>query len=382
MADDDFAVVVIDNGTGTIKAGFAGSETPDVIFPTVVGRPKYQGNIPTHNDEDEDYEETVYVGDASAGTSAVLTISSPIKRGLIDNWDDMTKIWQHTFENELRVDPYETPVLLTEAPLNPRINREKTTQIFFETFNVPGFFVEVSAILSLFSTGRTTGLVFESGDGVSQVVPIYEGFALQHATERHNFAGSDLSLWMQKILGESGLTLTSFSEKEIARSIKEKLSYVALDYQAELEKAKTSNQCEEKYTLPDGNVIIVNEERFRCTELLFHPEMDHREIVGFHEAIFNAIMKTDIDIRRDLYKNVVLSGGSTVFPGLPERLEQEIVKLAPPAVTVKVSAPKERKYAAWIGGSMFAALDNFVDSCVTQAEYDECGPIIVERKCL
>ena len=221
---EEFNTAVIDNGTGTIKAGLAGHEKPEAKFPTIIGRPKYKGNVPGNKDEEED-EEEVYVGNSGAG-SAVLTFSSPIHRGQIENWDDMVKVWQHTFENELRLESDETPVLITEPPLNPRIAREKTAQIFFETLNVPGYFVQVSAILSLFATGRTTGIVLESGDGVSQVVPVYEGYSLLHATEKYNFAGSDLNDWMLKILGESGLTLTSFSEKEIARQIKEKYSYV------------------------------------------------------------------------------------------------------------------------------------------------------------
>ena len=153
-------------------------------------------------------------------------------------------------------------------------------------------------------------------------------------------------------------------------------------FDAEVKKAKQTDQCEIKHTLPDGNVFVINEERFRCPELLFHPDMNNIEQDGIHQLIYNAIMKCDIDLRKDLYRNIVLAGGSTSFNGLSERLEKEITQLAPPAITVKVTAPDERKYAAWIGGSMFAALDTFVEQCVTQDEYDESGPIIIERKCL
>lgn len=380
MSEEVFQVAVIDNGSGTIKAGFSGHESPEIIFPTVVGRPKYKENIRSNNQEDEE-DEAVYIGDSNSG-SAVLTMSSPIKRGLIENWDDMIRVWMHTFENELRVESEETPVLITEPTLNPRVDREKTAQIFFETLNVPGYFVQSSAILSLFATGRTTGIVLESGDGITQVVPVYEGYALMHATDRYNLAGSDLNVMMEKKLGDAGLTLTSFSEKEIARQIKEKYAYVAEDYENELKKAQTSNSCEEKYTMPDGNVVVINEERFQCPELLFHPEMNHIEMEGIPQLIYNAIMKTDIDIRKDLYRNIALSGGSTLFPGLQERLEKELTKLAPPTIHVKVVSPDERKYGAWIGGSMFSALDNFVEQCITQDEYDESGPIIIQRKCL
>ncbi|MCG3258970.1 MAG: actin family protein [Candidatus Heimdallarchaeota archaeon] len=367
--------LVIDNGTGFTKNGFAGEDQPRSVFPTIIGYPKYQ-IIMT---DVEHYVREYYIGEEAINLRGVLKLVYPVEHGQVQDWDAMERIWHYTFYNDLRVNPNEHPVLLTEPPLNKNQNKEKMAELMFDTFNVPAMYISMQAILSLYASGRTTGIVVDSGDGVTHIVPVYEGFAISHAIHRSDIGGRDITDYLRRLLRQRGYSLSSSAEREIVRDIKERLCYVALDPEKELKLAEKVSGMEKTYTLPDGETLTIGAERFMAPELLFNPGAIGSEENPLDELIYRSIQNCDVDLRRDLYANIVLSGGSTMFPGLKERLHKELTELVPETMEVKIIAPPERRYSVWIGGSILSSLKTFAKLWVTRKEYREIGPTSVYR---
>lgn len=379
--------VVIDNGSGTIKAGFAGSDAPKSVFPNMIGR--YKHTRVMAGGVEGDY----IVGKDIEQFRGLLKLSYPMEHGVVEDWSDMEKVWQHIYSQELNAHPEEHPVLLTEAPLNPKRNREKAAEIFFETFNVPALFVSMQAVLSLYASGRTTGVALDCGDGVTHAVPIYEGFVMPHSMTRVDVAGRDVTKFLQLQLRKQGYAFHTSAELDIVREIKEKACYVAPDVEKE-EKAERDRIKEERlgvlgkkpqqssaslYRLPDGTVIDIGPSQFRAPEVLFRPDLIGSEYQGIHECLTDAIRKSDLDLRPNLYENIVLCGGSTLYRGFGDRLLNEVKKLAPKDIKIRIQAPQERRYSVWIGGSILASLSTFKKMWVTREEWHSDSNILHKK---
>ena len=382
---DQLPHIIIDNGTGYCKAGLSTDDGPRTVFPSCVGYPKYQGALYNKNYHD------FFVGHDAINKKAVLKLNYPMEHGVVNNWDDMEKIWGHIFTNELRVAPEEHNVLITDAPCNPKENREKMAQIMFETFNVPGLYISIQAVLSLYSAGKYTGLVLDSGDGVTHAVPIFEGYCLPHAILRLDIAGRDLTEYMVNLLSETGNRFYTTAEKEIVKDIKEKSIYIPLNFEEEKERVESFS-----YELPDGNHVIVRDQRIRCPEVLFKPSMLGKEGLGIHDLCDLAVQKCDIDLRKELYYNILLSGGNAMIKGLSERLTAELKEKRGKLLTNIRVLPKQNeddenkenlikkydiKFAVWDGGKVASNLSDFKSQWITKEEHEEYGATILHRKC-
>uniref|UniRef100_A0AAG5DSW3 Uncharacterized protein n=1 Tax=Anopheles atroparvus TaxID=41427 RepID=A0AAG5DSW3_ANOAO len=375
MSDKEIVALVVDNGSGIIKAGAAGADEPCVVFPSIVGRLK-NGIFDISGSRNKN---TYYVGNKARRMRHILTLKHPIERGIIQNWNDMEGIWHHLFYNELQMDPENHPVLLTQAPINSKANKEKMGEIMFETFGTPALYIASPTVLSLYATGRTSGLVMDSGDGGTFIEPIYEGYALSHEVVRQDLAGRDLTMYLVKLLKERGYTFSTTAEQDIVREIKENLCYVSQEFEKELSFATgywatvaTTSVHDKLYELPDGQIINIGKERVLCPEALFQPKLIGLPSTGIHHTVYNSIMKCEIDCRKTLYENIIVSGGSTMFPGFVERMYYEMDSLVPTTIGVKIFGSPLRIFSAWIGGSILAS--HTVSKWILKEDYNEAGP--------
>ena len=358
--------VVITPGSSNCRAGFSGENTPRAVIPSVVGVPINQGSAGL---------DTWYCGKEAVARRSELTVTHMIEHGIITNMAHFEKLLHHVFSKELKLAPEEHAVMLSEAPIGPKVNRENTTQLMFETFNVAALFMKLDMVLSLIGSGRKTGIVISSGGSKTHVVPIYEGYWLPHAIMRLDMGGDHVTNELINLLSTQHC---SNADWESVNSIKEKLLYVAEDYERELIQ---TNSTEESYSLPDGRVVRLGRERFKCAESLFNPSLVGSHSSGISDIIYQSIMKCDVDIRKILFGNMLLSGGNTMFKGMDTRVQRDLDKLAPSHTPVNLIAPPERDQLDWFGGALLASLPVTRYSWVSKEDYDEAGPSIVHRKC-
>jgi len=314
-----------------------------------------------------------------------------LDNGVIRNWDDMMYVWNYTFEEKLKIKPNECKIMLTEAPMNPQQNRKKMAEVMFEKYGFKSVYVAIQAVLTLYAQGLLTGVVVDSGDGVTHIVPVYEGFALPHLTRRLDVAGRDVTRYLIKLLLLRGYVFNRTADFETVRQIKEKLCYVGYDLELEKRLANETTVLVEQYTLPDGRVIHVGGERFEAPEVLFEPHLIDVEGGGMGDQLFDCINKADVDTRPEFYNHIVLSGGSTMYPGLPSRLEKDIRRLYLEKVLkgnkanmakfkCRIEDPPRRKHMVFLGGAVLAEIMKDKDHFwMNKNEWQEQGEAVLKK---
>uniref|UniRef100_A0A6B2L971 Actin n=1 Tax=Arcella intermedia TaxID=1963864 RepID=A0A6B2L971_9EUKA len=309
--------------------------------------------------------------------ATALQLPFPIHKGLITNLDQIESLWSHLLHLDLRIDPAEHPILLTEPALPPPPLRAKSAELLFERFHAPALYLSSQATLSMYASGKIyPSVVVDIGEEVSSVVPLYNEHVLEGGVVQLEVSGGDLTEFLMGVLNAQGYVFGSSWERLLAREMKESLGCVALDHAEALRGAPAQDYC-----LPDGQVVRVGGEGLHCAEALFQPSLVGRSCFGVHEGIHEAINRCDVDIRRELYGKIILVGGSTLFKGFSDRLSKELFALAPCGMRLHICAAPERRYSSWIGGSILGSLSTFQSMFITQEEYDEIGPVIVNRRC-
>lgn len=370
--------IVLDNGSGTIRCGFSGDESPRVCYSNIIGRPKYNkiGYLP--ND--------IHINDTFIGNDAqlqrgILKLQYPMEHGNVVDWNNLELVWQHVLMNDLLKDKgfdiNEHSILITDQPFSSRRQREQMCEIMFETFNVGAVNFGISSVLSLYSTGRTTGVSVDIGDGVSTVACVYEGFALPGCIKRVNLAGRDITNLLKIEVMKNGYLMNSSSEFEILRSMKERLCFVN-ESMVNVNTYSTMNEMQ-SFPLPDGKKLnIATDSLSRPCELLFQPQSFGYEEDGIHQLIYDSIMNADTQLRGKFFESIVLSGGSTSFRNFGPRLLKELRNLDS-EVKLKMYASAERKNNCFIGASILSSLSTFNNLVVDKKQFAE-NPSCVHDK--
>eukprot|EP00051_Salpingoeca_urceolata_P009854 m.119740 g.119740 ORF g.119740 m.119740 type:complete len:413 (-) comp16479_c0_seq1:96-1334(-) len=393
---------VVDVGTGYTKIGYAGNTEPQFIFPSTIAVKENVGKVGVRGVDDLDF----HIGDEAMDKPGYAT-KYPVRHGIVDDWDLMEKFMEQVIFKYLRAEPEDHYFLLTEPPLNTPENREYTAEIMFESFNVPGLYIAVQAVLALAASWTSrkegertlTGTVIDSGDGVTHVIPVAEGYVIGSCIKHIPIAGRDITYFVQQLLREREPNIPPEQSLETAKQIKERYSYVCPDIVKEFTKydndpAKWFKQYTGTHAITKQKFEVdVGYERFLGPEIFFHPEFSNPDFTtSISETVDNVVQQTPIDVRRGLYKNIVLSGGSTMFKDFGKRLQRDIKRtvdkrlrvseelsqgrIKPAPIDCKVITHNMQRYAVWFGGSMLASTPEFYTVCHTKKDYDEYGPSI------
>lgn len=376
--------IIIDNGSNTCKAGFSEDDMPRVEIPTVIGK---QSSLGEENIEHEDElnQLDIFVGEEAISKGGILELKYPIQKGIIEEFDTMKKLWNHIFYNELLAETKSHPVIVSESPFAPYSAKIEMAKILFEELNVEHLYITNTSTLALYANGRTTGIVVDVGYEMTSCVPIFEGFVLNHAVSKIELGGFHLTKYLRSLVNSNlpeNQHYINPNQVSMINELKEKICVVAEDYDSEYKRLQDNKKIE-KYKFPEGTgrEIEYSVEKFQCPELLFQPNLFGQDSSGIHELCFKSINKCDADIIRDLFLNTILCGGSTLFMKIQNRFHKELQSLAPTGKNVNIIAPPERKYSAWLGGSILASLDNFRKTMfVSKKDYSDLGPEVIYNK--
>jgi len=380
-------LVVCDNGTGLVKVGYAGSQFPAFVYPSLVGTPQLKTK--TKLKGKQIVLKDIMCGDQASELRQFLEITYPMDRGQVSNWEAMGHLWDYTFGPEkMNLDCSNSKILLTEPPQNPKRNRERMFENMFEKYGFAATQASIQAVLTLASRGLQTGIVIDSGDGITHICPVAHGHSISEGIKSLPLAGRNITEYLIKLLSRRGYIFNASADFETVKKMKEDMAYIAYDIAKENALADETTVLVEEYTLPDGKKIKIGKERFECAECLFQPHLVDKETSdgGMGEMLFNSINACAQDLRPDFYKHIVLSGGTTMLRGLPDRLEREIKQLwlsrvrhttdvnALDNIKIKVEDPPNRNHAVFLGGACLADIykDND-DFWISKEEYFDKG---------
>ena len=374
--------VVVDLGSGEIKAGISGEEKPKVVFKNFIGEPKYKKVLRAFNKENHEINEQ-YIGGDCDKFMGIIKLRYPIKHGIFSNEQDILSVFNYIY-SKLGLDSEEIqqhPVLVTEPLLNPYTNREKIANTLYDNLGVPALFFASQPILSLFSTSNTTGTVLESGEGVTQSCVIYEGYSLPNSFERFDYGGGDVSEYLKNLLKKRGYKFYNSTEFRLVNEIKENSCFCLTNDNIKVNDAKKGlNKNPINYYLPDGTTISIGEERLLALEILFNLEYIGKEYLSLPDIIMSSINKVDIQLRQKAYENILLSGGNLAVKGLKEKLTNEIKNKAYKLLNINLKSTIKPEYCCWIGGNIISTLEIFKKMLVSKNEWAEKGNKVLPIK--